>query len=147
MPLHQIFYPEGLYTAEEKASLSAAITAVYDLPAFFVNVVFIPVAEGNFFVAGKIRNDFVRIVVDHVARKMNGEISRMESFMARYEKAIAPYVKGGSSQAGKKVGGYEIHIDETPLELWRIDGLRPPMRDGEEDALKVWTEGGKAVAF
>jgi len=147
MPLHQIFHPEGLYTAEEKASLSAAITAVYQFPAFFVNVVFIPVAEGNLFVGGKIRNDFVRIVVDHVARNMNNEIERMEYFMERYEKAIAPYVKGGSSQAGKKVGGYEIHIDETPRELWRIDGLRPPMRDGEEEALAVWRKGGKAVAF
>jgi hypothetical protein len=78
---------------------------------------------------------------------MGGEVETMVGFMEKYGKVLAPYVKGGSSEAGKKVGGWEVHVDETPRELWRTDGLRPPMREGEEEVLGVWMREDRAVPY
>lgn len=147
MPLHRIFHPPGLYTPAEKANLSARITALYsssnslaNLPDFFVVVLFIEVPADSMYVAGRPRNNFVRIVVEHIARNMGGSVEKMEYFMKRYEEAIADATKNKSG-----VDNWEVHIAETPLELWRIDGIRPPMRQGEEDRLEVWHKEGKAI--
>jgi phenylpyruvate tautomerase PptA (4-oxalocrotonate tautomerase family) len=72
MPLHRFFTPKGMYSPEEKAAISAAVTAVYaSLPKFYVVVLFIELEPENFFVGGKSTNRFLRIAAEHYARNFS----------------------------------------------------------------------------
>ena len=72
MPLHRFYVPPGLYTAEDKAKLSEAITAIYvGIPRFYVVVIFIEVDKDNFYVGGKPTDNFVRILIHHLARQFS----------------------------------------------------------------------------
>lgn len=70
MPLHRIYVPPKLYSAEEKSAIGDAITKVYStLPAFYVVVLFISVDKEDFYVGGKRSDNFIRISVEHIARQ------------------------------------------------------------------------------
>ena len=63
MPLHRIYVPPKLYSAEEKSAIGDAITKVYSmLPAFSVD-------KEDFYVGGKRSDNFIRISVQHIARQ------------------------------------------------------------------------------
>lgn len=69
MPLHRWFVPPGLYSAEDKKAIAAAIRQVYGhLPAFYVVTLFINVDEEDYFVGEDNRSNFVRICVENMAR-------------------------------------------------------------------------------
>jgi len=73
MPLWRIFSHPSIFTSSQKQSLSKAITDLYvsrGLPPFYVVVVFIDADEKGFFVGGESKNNFVRIVVEQIARAM-----------------------------------------------------------------------------
>jgi hypothetical protein len=73
MPLHRLYVPPNLYSAEDKSAIGDAITKVYSsIPAFYVVVLFINVGEEDFYVGGQRNNNFVRISVQHVARQFSG---------------------------------------------------------------------------
>ena len=110
MPLHRFYVPPGLYTAEDKAKLSEAITAVYaSIPRFYVVVVFIEVDKDSYYVGGKPTDNFVRVVIHHLARQFPKYVTisakeirhlqrlrsdqRKKQFMDTYEKAIEPFTK------------------------------------------------------
>jgi Putative oxalocrotonate tautomerase enzyme len=40
---------------------------------------------------------------------------------------------------------WEIHISETPRDLWRIQGIDPPPTGSEEE--KVWAKSNKAREY
>jgi phenylpyruvate tautomerase PptA (4-oxalocrotonate tautomerase family) len=88
MPLWRIFAHPSTYTVQDKDAISKAITSIYTrpdlgLPAFYVVVIFVPVEEGNLFVGGKARKDFVRISVEHIARTIESTEQKkatMEAF-------------------------------------------------------------------
>ena len=70
MPLHRLYVPPNLYSAEDKAVIGEAITKVYaHLPAFYVVVLFIDISKENYFVGGQRNERFVRIAVQHIARQ------------------------------------------------------------------------------
>jgi phenylpyruvate tautomerase PptA (4-oxalocrotonate tautomerase family) len=70
MPLHRLYVPPNLYSAEDKAAIAEAITEVYArLPAFYVVVLFIDISKESYFVGGKRNERFVRIAVQHIARQ------------------------------------------------------------------------------
>lgn len=76
MPLHRFYVPPDLYSADDKAKIAEAITEIYTkklkpLPAFYVVVIFIDVKEEDYFVGGKKTQQFVRVVVDHLARQFS----------------------------------------------------------------------------
>jgi len=74
MPLHRIYIPRNTYSKEDKAALSEAITSVYSaIPKFYVVVLFIEVDKEDYFVGGKSVDNFVRIVLHHVAVTMGDE--------------------------------------------------------------------------
>ncbi|KAJ7042273.1 putative oxalocrotonate tautomerase [Mycena alexandri] len=78
MPLHRFFVPTGLYTPEDKAAISEAITKLYSsppasLPPFYVVVLFIEFEKGNFFNGGKATDGMARITIEHVARNFTPE--------------------------------------------------------------------------
>lgn len=75
MPLWRIFYHPSAFTAEQKKSLANDITKLYTspragLPAFYVNVLFIPLEEEDYYIGGEARKNFVRIAIEQIARTM-----------------------------------------------------------------------------
>ena len=130
MPLWKIYHPAGAYSAAEKEALAERITALYAvrLPKFYVGVVFQEVAPDSFYVGGKPVANFVRIWVDHIARTLpTPELRTL--WLERCNDALAPFVK-------EKGFDWEFHIDETPFELWSIQGYRPPPANSEDE--KRW---------
>ena len=131
MPLWKIYHPVGAYTREDKHALSKRITDIYSavpLPKFYVVVVFQEVPQDSFYVGGEPVRNFVRIHMDHIARQMTSEAQKTK-FFARVEGAIAPFIKDRGFE-------WELHVDETPFDLWTVQGIRPP-RAGTEDE-KRW---------
>jgi phenylpyruvate tautomerase PptA (4-oxalocrotonate tautomerase family) len=121
MPCWEIFTPESAYTDRDKEKLSEAITSIYadyaGLPEFYVVVIFHD--KPAIYVGGKAANQFVRIRVDHIARQTDTAEVRA-ACMAIIEETLAPFVKDRGFD-------WEVHIDETPMDLWHVQGLVPPL--------------------
>jgi hypothetical protein len=97
------------------------------IPAFYVVVNFREVPEEDFLVGGEPVGNFIRIFVDHVARQMDPPALRRWA-SDEFEKALVPHVKDRGFD-------WEWHIDETPIDLLRTQGLVPPP---ESDIEKLW---------
>ncbi|HVJ51517.1 MAG TPA: tautomerase family protein [Aliidongia sp.] len=129
MPLWKIYHPEGTYTPEDKREFSKKITDAYSiLPRFYVGVIFQPVPRDSFFIGGEPRDNFVRICIEHIARQLGSDEAKAR-FLSRIENAIAPFVKDRGFD-------WELHIDETPFDLWTVQGIRPPRADTPDE--KRW---------
>ncbi len=129
MPLWKIYHPVGCFTADDTQQLSQRITALYKrLPRFYVGVVFQEVSGDNFYVGGEPRDNFVRIWVDHIARTLPSAEAR-KWWIEQCDAALAPLVKDRGLD-------WEFHIDETPFELWSIQGIRPPPAESPDE--KRW---------
>ena len=73
MPLWRVFAHPDTFSLEQRKGLSAAITKLYkDLPEFYVVVLFIDVKEEQVWVGGESKSNFVRIVVEQIARQLPG---------------------------------------------------------------------------
>ena len=74
MPLWKIYAHPDTFTPAQRAAIAQDITALYvnqiNLPAFYVNVFFIPLEQDSMFFGGEPRKNFVRITADHIARTM-----------------------------------------------------------------------------
>lgn len=75
MPLWRIFYNPSALQVDQRQSLAKAVTKLYTeppvgLPAFYVNVLFIPLQENEYFIGGEPRINFVRIVIEQIARTL-----------------------------------------------------------------------------
>jgi phenylpyruvate tautomerase PptA (4-oxalocrotonate tautomerase family) len=71
MPLWRIYSHPSTFNEAQKEALASEITAIYTgfgLPAFYVNVLFIPLEEGNLYVGGRRTRTFVRFAIEHIAR-------------------------------------------------------------------------------
>jgi hypothetical protein len=73
MPLWRVYCNPATFTAEQKAGFAKAVTKLYmdppvELPAFYVNVLFIPLREDEVWIGGEVRKNFVRIVIEQIAR-------------------------------------------------------------------------------
>jgi phenylpyruvate tautomerase PptA (4-oxalocrotonate tautomerase family) len=141
MPCWEIFAPENAYTEEDKEQLSEAITSIYvdyaGLPEFYVVVIFPDKAPNSIYVGGKAANNFVRIRVDHNVPQMDTAEVRA-ACMAVIEERVAPFVK-------ERGFDWEVDIDETPMDLWRIQGLVPP--PPESNMEKRWAEENRPVPY
>jgi len=138
MPLHRLYVPPNLYSAEDKSAIAEAITKVYSmLPAFYVVVLFINVGEEDFYVGGQRNDNFVRISVQHIARNFSDDIAK-RNFMDRYEKALEPFTKGRAID-------WEIQVEDCDRLLWNENGMNPPMADTEAE--KEWKVQNRPVPF
>lgn len=141
MPFWEIFTPEGALTDQDKEQLSNGITQMYvdwvDLPRFYVVIRFHEMPANTMYVGGKPANNFVRVVIDHIARRMDDPEFR-KLCMQAIEENLAPFVK-------ERGYDWEVHIDETPMDLWRTQGLTPPQPFSEEE--KEWARQNKAVPY
>jgi phenylpyruvate tautomerase PptA (4-oxalocrotonate tautomerase family) len=139
MPLWHIYCPEGAYSPEDKAAFAGKITDLYaaiGLPRFYVSVLFHDLAAENLLIGGEPRRDFVRIWMDHIARRMPPE--RRDAWLDRVTKMLDPFVR-------ERGYAWEIHIDETPIELWSIEGMKPPAPGSDWE--KRWAQENRAVPF
>ena len=93
-----------------------------------VGIVFQEIPTDSFFIGAKPVDNFVRIWVDHIARTLPTPEAKAR-FIKVSDEAIAPFVKDRGYD-------WEFHIDETPFDLWSIQGLRPP--SANSDAEKKW---------
>lgn len=126
MPLWKIYHPPGAFSREQKAELSAAITKLYArLPKFYVGIVFQAVEAEDFWVGGEPHGNFVRIWIDHIARQFPTPEARTRA-VNYFIQALKPHI-------GDRGFDWEFHIDETPFDLWAIQGLRPPKPESEAE--------------
>lgn len=141
MPYWEIFTPANAYTDKDKEQLSEAITSIYagyeGLPTFYVVVIFHEKSANSIYVGGKVADNFVRIRVDHVARHMDIPEVRA-ACMTVIEDKLAPFVK-------ERGFDWEVHIDETPPDLWRIQGLVPPLPQSEMEML--WAKENRPIPY
>lgn len=138
MPLWKIYHPEDAFSVEDKHALSQVITALYSrLPKFYVGVVFQAVPADSFFVGGEPADRFVRIWVDHIARTLpTPEVKAW--WIKSCDEAMAPFIRDRGFD-------WEFHIDETPFDLWSIQGLRPPPANSQAEAR--WIAENKATPY
>ena len=129
MPLWNIYHPVGAYTTEDKQEMAKRITDVYIIPKFYVGILFHEVPKESFFMGAEQRDNFVRFRLDQFARHISRDKAWTESWLRRMHEAIEPFVQ-------RRGFNYELHVGETPRELWLIDGIRPPGPDTEAE--KKW---------
>jgi hypothetical protein len=117
--------------------LAKTITKLYNFPAFYVGVVFIELDYDSFYRGGEPTADFVRIAVDHInlTWKAPEEASRRTK---QFDEALAPMMRDRGLV-------WEFHVDETPRNLWSIEGYRPPLSGSEAE--KRWLRENKPSAY
>jgi phenylpyruvate tautomerase PptA (4-oxalocrotonate tautomerase family) len=124
MPLWKIYAPAGAYTDDDKRAMSETITDVYaqvPLPKFYVVTIFEEMKDGNCFVGGESNSRFVRFRVDHIARTLPTPTLR-EWWMHTVHNLLKPWVTDRGFE-------WEISFEETPVDLWSVQGQLPPPFD------------------
>ena len=140
MPLWNVYHPAGAYTEQEKRDFADRVTSNYEargLPRFYVVTLFHEVDRDSFYIGGEPADDVVRITIDHIARHLTDPATR-ESSRQRIGALIEPFAAGKGLR-------WEFHIDETPRDLWMINGLVPP--PSSSDAEKQWARENRAIPY
>ncbi|WP_028473772.1 tautomerase family protein [Nocardioides alkalitolerans] len=139
MPLWTIHTATGTYTADDKRDLARAVTGFYTrigLPAFYVVTVFEEHDRESFLIGGEPAVDAVRFVIEHIAVHSEGPEQRRGLSSAIHD-LLAPFTTGRGLYS-------EFHVDETPRELWWVDGHEPPPFGSAQE--KRWAEANRPVA-
>ncbi|ORY11111.1 putative oxalocrotonate tautomerase [Clohesyomyces aquaticus] len=156
MPLWMIYHPPTAFNSQAtKTALAQAITKIYtaaNLPPFYVNVLFVPIQPTSFFIGGIPRPSapsptaapgpessvpFIRITIQNIARTLPNEEIR-DRFLGRIDETLKPFVQDMGYDC-------EYSVEETRRDLWKIDGLVPPMPGTEAEQL--WTRENKSSKF
>ncbi|KAI8934299.1 hypothetical protein NX059_009038 [Plenodomus lindquistii] len=157
MPLWIIYHPPSTFQdAESKRGLSKAITDIYtlsNLPAFYVNVLFQVIQADSFLIGGVARpspeseadkpgpdssKPFIRITVEHIALDSPTNPRHRASMLRRMDAALKPYIED-------KGYDWEYSIVDTNRDLWKVQGLVPPMPNSEADL--EWRKLNRPVPF
>ena len=140
MPLWKVYHPVGAFTAEDKKQLAQRVTEVYasiPIPKFYVVLLFEEIGQDACFVGGEPHRKFIRFKIDQIARTVPGPILR-EWWIRTLDKVIAPFVKDRGYD-------WEVSIDETPCDLWSLQGeVAPPF---ESVAEKRWVKDNRASPY
>lgn len=139
MPMWQIYHPENAYTDADKQEIAQKITGMYEsfLPRFYVNVFFHAVPKTSFYIGGEPTGDFVRVVIEHIARSIT-DPAQQQQFLKGCAHILKPYV----SDRGYR---WELHVDETPFELWTVNGFKPPKPNTPAEI--QWRKENKPSAY
>lgn len=140
MPLWKVYHPVGAFTAEDKKQLAQRVTEVYasiPIPKFYVVLIFEEVGQDSCYVGGEPHRKFIRFKIDQIARTVPGPILR-EWWIRTLDKVIAPFVKDRGYD-------WEVSIDETPCDLWSLQGEVPP--PFESVAEKRWVKDNRASPY
>ncbi|KAH7389732.1 putative oxalocrotonate tautomerase [Phaeosphaeria sp. MPI-PUGE-AT-0046c] len=156
MPLWTIYHPPSTFTsATTKAALAKSITEIYtaaDLPPFYVNVLFQPIEPESFYIGGVARpsprkdenepgpdseRPFIRVTIQNIARTIpNPEIAAR--FLTRIDAVLKPFLADMGYDS-------EYSVLETSRDLWKIDGIVPPMPGSKAE--QEWVRVNRAVKF
>lgn len=132
MPMWNIYHTQGIFSAQEKKQLASRITDHYHevgLPRFYVVTAFHEVAAENLYIGGEENPLAVRVVIDHIARRLPEEADRRRA--ARWvSEILRPFVDKHDGLH------WEFHVDETSPDLWMINGLVPPPPDSHAE--RAW---------
>ncbi|KAL5378724.1 hypothetical protein DPSP01_008948 [Paraphaeosphaeria sporulosa] len=156
MPLWIIYHPSSTFTSEdEKAALAKEVTKIYTavpLPAFYVNVLFVPLPATSIYVGGVARPSphtsanhpgpessvpFIRFTIQHIARTLPNDEVR-DRFLKTLDTTLKPFV-------ADKGYDWEYSLEETRRDLWKVQGLVPPMPGS--DAELEWVRENRAIEF
>ncbi|KAF2801204.1 hypothetical protein K505DRAFT_227175 [Melanomma pulvis-pyrius CBS 109.77] len=156
MPLWVIYHPPNTFTTEEtRAALAKEIVAIYtaaSLPAFYVNTLFVPVQPTSYFIGGVSRpsapapdagpgpdaaKPWIRITIQNIARKIPNKATA-DRFLERVDEALRPFIADKGYE-------WEYSVEETSRDLWKINGLVPPMPGSEAE--KVWARENRSSVF
>ncbi|KAK0491538.1 hypothetical protein IW261DRAFT_1413828 [Armillaria novae-zelandiae] len=107
MPLHRFYTPIGFYSKEDKAAVVKAVQQTYPLVPKFYVVV-------------------IFIEVD----KENFYVGAEATDNFKYEKALEPFIKARGAD-------WEIQVAEMDRRLWGINGINPPPRNSEAEAIWI----------
>ncbi|KAI8942076.1 hypothetical protein NX059_000175 [Plenodomus lindquistii] len=147
MPLWNIFHSDGTFEDEaSQAALTADITSFYTsklgLPAFYVVVNFIRMANQNsIWVGGKKitkEKPFVRMVIEHIAVHTDNNETAYKRTADGIDRVLKPHI-------ADKGYDWEFHVDETERNLWKVQGLHAPPFKSEAE--KVWVKQNKATPW
>ncbi len=128
MPLWKVYHPVGAFSVDEKAAFAKKVTELYGmLPKFYVNVIFHEIPKESFYIGGVQVDNFIRLTIVQIARTLPDD--RKVWWLERINETIAPFVK-------ERGFDWEFHIDETPFDLWSVQGYQPPPPDSEDE--KRW---------
>ena len=140
MPLWNVYHPAGAYSDEEKREFAKLATSIYEsagLPRFYVVTLFHEVGRGSFYVGGEPVDDVVRVAIDHIARHAE-DPARQESVRSR----VSSVIKSFATAKGLR---WEFHVDNTPRDLWMINGLVPPPTGS--NAEQQWAKENRAIPY
>ena len=140
MPLWNVYHPVGAYSEEEKRDFAERVTSHYEaagLPRFYVVTLFHEVDRGSFYIGGEPVDDVVRIAIDHIAIHLEDPAWR-ESVRNQLGSVVQSF-------AAEKGLRWEFHVDETPTDLWMINGLVPPPHGS--DAEQLWARENRAIPY
>lgn len=138
MPLWVFAHTPNAFSLEEKKELAQTITAIYtrlQIPAFYVNVQFFEMDPTNQYVGGESPSNFTTISIYHIARAFDNE-SAKQKFLNKADSILTPRMKA-------KGMNWEYFIQQTPVDLWRINGFPPPGFGSELE--KLWFRLNKPV--
>jgi phenylpyruvate tautomerase PptA (4-oxalocrotonate tautomerase family) len=139
MPLLQFYHAPGAFSAADKKAIAEGmVNTVYaHLPSFYVNVHFITIDPENHYIGGISRDNYVRIVIEHIASHLDPKKRDPEPVKNAIDAVIKPYV-------GDRGLDWEYGVLFGEQHLWRINGINPPLIDDKE-VLAEWAAAGKAI--
>lgn len=139
MPLWHVHHSTGVLAKADRKAIAEAVTELYArvLPRFYVGVLFNEVDPDDLYIGGEEASDFLRVSVDHIARQFSDDALR-QRFFKGCNAIFEPYVE----RLGLR---WEMHVDETPFELWSIQGLAPPPPNSEHEAR--WKRENRATPW
>lgn len=139
MPLWKIYHPEQAFSTEDKQAMAGRITGLYEsfLPRFYVNVFFHALPRSSFFIGAEPTDDFVRITIAHLARSIK-DAQAQQAFLQGCAKILNPFIAARGYR-------WELHVDETPFDLWTVNGLKPPLPNTPQE--RLWRAENRAVPY
>lgn len=131
MPLWKVFHGSQTLTSQaDKEAIAMAATAFYvtaGLPAFYVQVIFIPISDDNFFTGGQSKSKSVSIEISHIARHLD---PTQKARNTRFKDAVDTIMRPYTIDKGFHL---EYFVVEGPAYLWRINGIDPPEGFGPDE--------------
>ena len=140
MPVWNFSTAPAVFSREEKEQLASNITDIYlkvGLPEFYVNIHFTELPLDSFYVGKKSSKTTAFLSIIHGARTFQNK-QQQDNFMERVDNILRPVLE-------PKGVNRELVVQETSLELWRMNGLVPPPPGSEQE--KEWVRYNKPVKF
>ncbi|KAF7593824.1 hypothetical protein BBP40_010759 [Aspergillus hancockii] len=138
MPLWLIHHSPQTLTNEDKHTLAQGITNLYTkagLPAFYVRIHFHEMPLTDTFVGGKPHLKSVDLTIYHLARVMTSD-KQKQRFLEAVDAILGPVFEPRGID-------WEYFVQESPRDLWKINGLVPPEAGSEEE--KEWVRLNQAM--